>query len=153
MRPSKHRYLYEIAMEKFLFHQKISPLLLLFPLFNVFNFSGSTKSPQLQEVSNLLQILRWPKDYVFPSIDIARLAILNPPACHLILSKHSEEFIDILLQNLALTDKVSNQMLALKSLANLFSSERGNLINRRNAEIIVFKNTTYFLIKHYPCSL
>ena len=72
-------------------------------------------------------MLKWPKNYAFPSIDIARLAILNPPACHLILSKHSEELVDILLQNLSLADKSANQMLALKSLANLFLNEKGNI--------------------------
>ena len=93
--------------------------------FSTVCFLGTTKSPQIQDVACLIRVLKWPKDYVFPCIDVARLAILNPPACQMILSKHSEEFVDILLQNLALSEKVNSQMLALRSLANLFDNEKG----------------------------
>lgn len=74
-----------------------------------------------------MQILRWPKDYTFPAIDIVRLTILNPPACALLLSRHSEELLDILLDQLSHSDKPANQMLALRSLANLFTNDRGIL--------------------------
>ncbi len=83
------------------------------------------QSLEIQDVSNLVKTLRWPKDLCFPCIDLVRLALVDAPTADLLLSKHSEELLDILLQNLSLTDKAANQMLALRSLANLFSTDKG----------------------------
>lgn len=76
-------------------------------------------------IVSLLKVLRWPKEMAFPGIDIVRLALLNPSVCEMILAKHSDELVDILLQHLATSDRAANQMLALKSLANLFASDNG----------------------------
>ena len=88
--------------------------------------AGNTETPRLEDIANLINILRWPTEFNFPCIDLVRLALVNPPASDLLLAKHAEELLDILLQNLSVTDKKPNQMLALRSLANLFSSDKGN---------------------------
>ena len=85
----------------------------------------SAPDPQSLEVANLIKILNWPKEKVFPCLDLLRLALVNPPSAEQILSKHSEELLDLLLQNLSSHDKAANQMLALRSLANLFLSAKG----------------------------
>ena len=87
----------------------------------------NTETPaRLRDIANLINILRWPTEFNFPCIDLVRLALVNPPASDLLLAKHAEELLDILLQNLSVTDKTANQMLALRCLANLFSSDKGN---------------------------
>jgi hypothetical protein len=91
----------------------------------VFHFTGTNGSPQLQDVANLIKALRWPGDLNFPCIDLVRLSLVNPAAVELLLAKHSEELLDLLLQNLSPSSKAANQMLALRSLANLFGSEKG----------------------------
>ena len=90
--------------------------------------SGQSDSPQLAAVSNLVKALRWPQEFTFPCIDLVRMAILNPPTADILLAKHSEELLDIILQNLSSSTKAANQMLALRSLANLFSTDKGKLI-------------------------
>ena len=77
------------------------------------------------DLSNLVKILNWPKEQVFPCLDLLRLALVNAAVSDQLLSKHSEELLDLLLQNLSPNDKPANQMLALRSLANLFVSEKG----------------------------
>ena len=73
----------------------------------------------------MIKALRWPGDLNFPCIDLVRLSLVNPAAVELLLAKHSEELLDLLLQNLSPSSKAANQMLALRSLANLFGSEKG----------------------------
>lgn len=62
---------------------------------------------------------------MFPCLDLLRLSLVNPVAAELLLAKHSEELLDLLLQNLTTHDKAANQMLALRSLANLFNTDKG----------------------------
>ncbi len=81
-------------------------------------------------VATLMRVLRWPKPEAFPGIDIVRLALLNEDANKLLLEKHSEELMDILLQHLAKSEYPTNQMLALKSLANFFNCEKGKISKR-----------------------
>lgn len=109
---------------------------------------GTSDDPQRQEVANLIKCLRWPKDFTFPCIDITRLAILNQTACHLILSKHSEELMDILLQNLSMQDKVNNQMLALRCLANLFSNEKGIELMINLQSTVISQLSALFPVEH-----
>ena len=88
-------------------------------------FLGTVQNPQAMDVANLVKILNWPKDQVFPCLDLLRLSLANLAAAELLLAKHSEELLDLLLQNLTIQDKAANQMLALRSLANLFMTDKG----------------------------
>ena len=88
-------------------------------------FAGQGGEPQLEDIANLIKALRWPSDLNFPCIDLVRMSLVNPLATDLLLTKHSEELLDLLLQNLSSSNKAANQMLALRSLANLFNSEKG----------------------------
>ena len=72
-----------------------------------------------------MRILRWPKEMAFPGIDLLRLALLNESANQQLLEHQSEEILDILLQHIANKGKATNQMLALRCIANFFNCEKG----------------------------
>ena len=100
-----------------------SPSSLIF--FSAIFIAGTNGSPQLEDIANLIKALRWPSDINFPCIDLVRMSLVNPLTAELLLTKHSEELLDLLLQNLSSSSKAANQMLALRSLANLFASDKG----------------------------
>jgi len=98
---------------------------------------GQGGEPQLEDIANLIKTLRWPSDLNFPCIDLVRMSLVNPLATDLLLTKHSEELLDLLLQNLSSSNKAANQMLALRSLANLFNSDKGIQLMTDLSETII----------------
>lgn len=94
-------------------------------------------------MSNLLQTLSWPPDKAFPSLDVLRLAILNPSAAPSLLdeAERRDQLLSLLLAHLAGSKEAPandvGQMLSLRAMSNLFSSPsasgRGLLLAQRDA--------------------
>lgn len=114
---------------------------------------GVAKDPQAVDVGNLVKILNWPKDQVFPCLDLLRLSLANPVAAELLLAKHSEELLDLLLQNLTTHDKAANQMLALRSLANLFNTDKGMHLMLSQHPTIIHQLSALFPIESKPAQI
>lgn len=86
----------------------------------------------------LMKVLSWPKDQVFPALDILRLAIFHP---RLKATFQEEGVIDnlfsLLFTNISPKSTSTCQMLALRTLVNLFSIEecRKKLLQLRDSVI------------------
>ena len=81
-----------------------------------------------------MKALRWPCEMTFPALDILRLSILNPKVHEYLL----DDFVlnDLLSMFFLMIKEgmpANNQMLALRSLVNLFSTEKGELVPKFRA--------------------
>lgn len=83
------------------------------------NFSEAIASGA---IDTLAQLLKWPDAFLFPILDIARLAVLyknvNDKIC-------TEELMNLVKRHLKNDSLKSNQMLTYRLLANMFSHEAG----------------------------
>lgn len=94
------------------------------------------QSPQNEDIPNLMRALGWPAKFSFPALDILRLAILNPKASALLLDGEIiDKLFSLLLLNINASALDNCQMLAMKTLANMFCSERGNLIESKHKQV------------------
>lgn len=87
--------------------------------------------PKLSEDSlNLLkQMLEWPKDVVFPVLDVTRLAIRDAQINETLCSGSSgRQMISLLRSNLNKEALINNQMLTLRIFSNMFSHSHGETL-------------------------
>ncbi len=72
--------------------------------------------------------LRWPRQMVFPFLDIARLALLNKSFQQVLMSSESGalEFIDVITPHITDTNVEHNQKLALQIINNVFACTSGD---------------------------
>ncbi|XP_061181732.1 phospholipase A-2-activating protein-like [Saccostrea echinata] len=77
------------------------------------------------------KVLRWPKEYIFPGLDVLRVSIRDQKVCEHVCSQGG--FLDSLLRFLDSSSPVPTQMLTLRILVNCFLHESGRqflLLNR-----------------------
>lgn len=85
----------------------------------------ATDDPSDAGIEVLKKLLRWPDDFIFPVLDIARLAVLNK---HVNDKICTDELIDLLLPQLTRESPKANKMLTFRLLANMFHHESGKNI-------------------------
>ena len=92
---------------------------------------------EIDDVLCLIALLKWPLDKAFPSLDILRLAVINPGVVQLLEEQNSlKDIYDILTLNLRQAASPTSQMLALRSLVNFFhSSECISFVIRQREEV------------------
>lgn len=77
-------------------------------------------------VPTLLTLLRWPAPQAFPGLDLVRAALLSPASQPLLLDKEVlDKIFSACLGHLSREEPVPCQMLSLRVLCNLFSSQQG----------------------------
>ena len=73
------------------------------------------------DIALLLEVLqKWPEEYLFPFLDIARKIILNPVASFIIVKYYGNELLLVLRRGLSMTTDSKNLLLTFKCLANMF---------------------------------
>jgi len=108
---------------------------------NVLESIGKLADPDAQmiehEITTLNMVLQWPKDSVFPALDILRLAIKTPRVnYHYCCDERGMELVSLLLSKIS-DDMPANQMLALRVLANMFDQEPGEELALNARETIL----------------
>ena len=77
-------------------------------------------------VANLLRVLRWKDEYIFPALDLVRLVLLHPHNQSFVLDKSFlDQLFSVCLRNVNKESPQPTQMLALRVLSNLFSVAQG----------------------------
>lgn len=94
-------------------------------LSNVITLAATEPSNSVAHVADLLQLLHWPKEFLFPVLDITRLAVRSSSVCaELLASSKHPTFIDQLIENVA-NAPAANQLMAIRCIANMMSHEVG----------------------------
>ena len=98
----------------------------------------TSSSPDPNIISTLHRLLKWPDAQTFPALDILRSSLLNTGCHSLLLEKSSlDEIFSACLRHLDKTSPPNCQMLALRCLVNLFSSEAGSNMMRLYRDSVV----------------
>ncbi|CAH1243636.1 PLAA [Branchiostoma lanceolatum] len=83
-------------------------------------------APTAMQMNTLWKILQWPKEVVFPALDVLRLALrhcdINQHFCN---SKDGPQFLTHLQTFLSPDSPPANQMLALRAVCNMFAQPVG----------------------------
>jgi len=94
--------------------------------------------PQPGLVPSLMTILSWPDKNIFPGLDIIRLAVLNPANKSDLFDKDIlDKIYSSCLQQIDKDAPVPCQMIALRTLSNLFSSTEGETLLRTYCQSVV----------------
>ncbi|GLV44358.1 Phospholipase A2 activator protein [Carabus blaptoides fortunei] len=84
----------------------------------------------------LIQLLYWPKDILFPVLDITRLAVRHAENNIQLGSHSNSEFFIQLLRNCIVDNVPANKMLALRILCNMFSHTAGETFVTNHEQLI-----------------
>ncbi|RWS17113.1 phospholipase A-2-activating protein-like protein [Dinothrombium tinctorium] len=80
----------------------------------------------VEQIALIKLLISWPKQYIFPALDLLRLSVLLPKVTEtLCTSKDSIRLLDTLLIYATDSSSTPNQMLSLRTLCNLFSHQLG----------------------------
>lgn len=77
-------------------------------------------------VAALQRVLRWPRDTLFPILDIVRLAVRDANVCQQLASTTaatSSAFLDQIIENIG--HAPANQLMAIRCIANMLSHQDG----------------------------
>ena len=78
------------------------------------------------DISNLRRALRWPASLSLPALDILRLAVLNPKANEVLFQASIiEDLFSLLLISVKSNKNDNCLMLAIRTIANMFSHKKG----------------------------
>uniref|UniRef100_A0A2S2QSN7 Phospholipase A-2-activating protein n=1 Tax=Sipha flava TaxID=143950 RepID=A0A2S2QSN7_9HEMI len=105
-------------------------------------------TPDDQSVKILITLLDWPKDILFPILDITRLAVRNKHTNELLCTNNL--IMNKLLPHIYDNGNPTNQMLAFRCLCNLMHHEKGELIVVKNYEELLklIQNLPNDLLSH-----
>lgn len=83
-------------------------------------------------LATLKAILRWPKEVLFPVLDITRLAVRKESICQAL---GKTDFIEVLISSVS--DAPANQLMSIRCLANMLSHATGrHLVESSLGEIV-----------------
>ncbi|XP_026328635.1 phospholipase A-2-activating protein [Hyposmocoma kahamanoa] len=107
-------------------------------LSNIVKLGELNSSYSPDSVSCLKQMLEWPKEILFPVLDVTRLAVRNKEINGLMFdSAYGPNFIKYLLTLLTPDNLPANQMLAMRVLVNAFSDLPGEMLILAARESII----------------
>lgn len=96
--------------------------------------NGNKTIADVESINTLMSLLQWPDSIVFPVIDIARLAVLQPSVNDKLCS---DKLVNLLKRHLSNSAMAANQMLSFRLLANMFAHEAGEkLCLRHNKDLL-----------------
>ena len=76
-----------------------------------------------------MRALRWPASLCLPALDILRLTVLNPKANDVLFQKSIfEDLFSLLLISVKSNNNDNCLMLAIRTIANMFSNKKGMYI-------------------------
>eukprot|EP00095_Tigriopus_kingsejongensis_P004294 maker-scaffold722_size106786-snap-gene-0.32 protein:Tk04294 transcript:maker-scaffold722_size106786-snap-gene-0.32-mRNA-1 annotation:"phospholipase a-2-activating protein isoform x2" len=97
------------------------------------------------DIASLMKALRWPKDMAFPALDILRLAITNPKVNSMLMEDVVlNDLLSLLLVNMKPEMPVNCQMLAMRTLSNMFSVEKGERVMLQSRDSIITRLLALF---------
>ncbi|TRY63728.1 hypothetical protein TCAL_07145 [Tigriopus californicus] len=97
------------------------------------------------DVASLMKALRWPKDLAFPALDILRLAITNPSVNPVLLEDVVlNDLLSLMLANMKSEMPINCQMLAMRTLVNMFSVPKGERVMLQCRDSIITRLLTLF---------
>lgn len=95
---------------------------------------GQVQQADAETNSTLWTLLEWPNEFVFPVLDIARLAVLqkspNDNLCN-------DNLVPVIKRHLSPDAVAANQMLIFRLLANMFNHESGEKFGLQYAESVL----------------
>ncbi|XP_066992739.1 phospholipase A-2-activating protein [Anabrus simplex] len=95
-------------------------------------------SANLQYLQVLKQLLEWPKDIVFPVLDVTRLAVRNAEINSYLCSGQTGDQLMELLQRFLLPDSLTaNQMLTLRIICNMLSHPDGEALALKHRDYLL----------------
>lgn len=96
-------------------------------------------TPNDAQMAALERVVHWPQEFVFPALDLLRLALRNPAVNSHVCSLSGPQLCSHLIGLLSSTgpNAAANQMLVLRSLCNLFSQPSGEALSLRERERIL----------------
>ncbi|XP_078532836.1 phospholipase A-2-activating protein [Lissotriton helveticus] len=98
----------------------------------------STETPTAQQLETLWKTIKWPEDIVFPALDILRLSIKHPSVNENYCSeKTCNQLSNHLVKLLKPSGKQANQLLALRTLSNCFTSEPGQRLMMSQKDLVL----------------
>ncbi|XP_056376683.1 phospholipase A-2-activating protein isoform X2 [Hyla sarda] len=101
----------------------------------------SRETVTAQQVDTLWRAVKWPEDIVFPALDILRLAIKNPTVNEMFCNeREGSAFTNYLFRVMRPGGKQANQLLALRTLCNCFSSETGAKLMMLHRDTVITKS-------------
>lgn len=100
--------------------------------------SLATLTPEVTLLPSLVRLLSWPDQFVFPALDLARIAVLNPGLQASLLDKDNVDLLySACLKQVDKEAPVPCQMLALRTLSNLCTTSQGETLLRTYMESLV----------------
>lgn len=95
-------------------------------------------SPDDEQMAALEKVIHWPHDFVFPGLDLLRLALRGPDVNRRVSELGGPQLCSHLLALLsAAGSSPANQMLSLRSLCNLFSHPSGEALALRERDRVL----------------
>ncbi|XP_057317804.1 phospholipase A-2-activating protein [Microplitis mediator] len=95
---------------------------------------GQVQQADAETISTLWTLLEWPNEFVFPVLDIARLAVLqkspNDNLCN-------DNLVPVIKRHLSPDAVAANQMLIFRLLANMFNHESGEKFGLQYADSVL----------------
>jgi len=99
---------------------------------------ATSNTPDPDVSTTLKTLLSWPDAQVFPALDLLRASLLNPSSHTILLEKSSLDLIfSTCLKHVDKTSPAPCQMLALRTLCNLFSIQQGEEFLRTYRESVI----------------
>ncbi|RWS25934.1 phospholipase A-2-activating protein-like protein, partial [Leptotrombidium deliense] len=90
-----------------------------------------------EQIALIKLLISWPKQYLFPALDLLRMALLLPKVNEaLSASKDSVRMVDTLLISATDANSTPNQICALRALSNLFSHSLGQALMISHAGVV-----------------
>ncbi|KAM9329760.1 phospholipase A-2-activating protein [Gastrophryne carolinensis] len=104
------------------------------------NHSGEPATAQ--QIDTLWRAVKWPEEIVFPALDVLRIAVkmstINEMFCN---EKEGNQFINYLFQIMRPSGKQANQLLALRTLCNMFTCKPGERLMITHRDAVLTKAT------------
>lgn len=98
----------------------------------VIKLTEAGASPDTLSIDSLKNLLKWPKEILFPVLDITRLAVREQTVCSLL---GSFDFISLIIENVNLPP--ANQLMSIRCLVNMMNHGWGRgLIESRLMELV-----------------
>ncbi|KAK8763572.1 hypothetical protein V5799_033821 [Amblyomma americanum] len=96
-------------------------------------------TPSDTQMAALEKVVHWPQEFVFPALDLLRLALRNPTVNNHVCTLSGPQLCSHLIGLLSSTgpNEAANQMLALRCLCNLFSQPSGEALALREQQRIL----------------
>lgn len=108
-------------------------------LIRLMELASASEAPSDAQMAALERVVNWPQDFVFPALDLLRLALRNQTVNSSVCDMSGPQLCSHLIRLLSSTgpNAAANQMLVLRCLCNLFSQPSGEALALRERKRIL----------------